>query len=176
MVLWGVPGVGKSTFARWLKANKGYEHVDTDVVAARGPSSTLERSWFGVTSGQSTPEAFIKAAAEFPRPVVVEYGLFADPAGVALLSRLEVLGARPLWFDGDRAAAKEAWRSENRVGHRPFADGKWDEVVTVIDANWPLIQGFFGPDRIVRSIESGPAHVSPESTYASKFGDGGPKS
>ena len=30
MVLWGVPGTGKSYFARLLVTNKGYVHAETD--------------------------------------------------------------------------------------------------------------------------------------------------
>ena len=54
MVLWGVPGVGKSTFARWLKSNKGYEHVDTDVVVPNDEFD--EHVWVASTAGIEAPE------------------------------------------------------------------------------------------------------------------------
>jgi hypothetical protein len=73
-------------------------------------------------------------------------------------------GAEP-WFYGDKAAAKEAWRDENRIRSRNFEDGKWDEVVGLMDANWPLIVETVGQERMLRTIEAGPQRMTPEVIY-----------
>ena len=96
--------------------------------------------------------------------MVAEYGLWATADNVRLLGRLRDLGAVTWWFDGDRQAAFEAWQAENRRANRAMPDELWRKVVGVIDANWPLLQHFFG-ERILRAVESGPVHVDPEATY-----------
>jgi predicted kinase len=175
VILWGVPGAGKSTFARWLRDTRGYVYVDNDQVAktlaSRPPDSAwaaltpMERAWTALTRGRISPEAFIRAAVEVGRPVVVEYGMFANQAGVDGLRQLREQGAEPWWFDGDRQAAKDAWREENHKSSRPFVDGDWDRVVGVIEANWAMLTDFFGP-RILRTVEPGPAHLEPEEIQA----------
>jgi adenylate kinase family enzyme len=48
MILWGVPGTGKSTFAHWLRDNKAFTHVDTDAVATgRAKPTALTEAWQG---------------------------------------------------------------------------------------------------------------------------------
>jgi hypothetical protein len=42
----------------------------------------------------------------------------------------------------------------------------WQRVVDVINANWHLLEQFFGKERILRTIEDGPTYVLPEATYA----------
>lgn len=175
MVLWGVPGAGKSTFAHWLRDHRGHEHVDNDRVAmtfaANPPQSAwaaltaMERAWTAWTQARMSTNTFMQAVSEAGHPVVVEYGMFADRAGVDRLRELRLHGAEPWWFDGDRAAARQAWRDENLKSSRPFPDANWDGVVGVIDENWPLVLDFFGP-RILRTIEAGPVHVPPEETYS----------
>jgi adenylate kinase family enzyme len=48
MVLWGVPGTGKSHFARWLVANKGYVHAETDA----GLAAALQQANAALVQGQ----------------------------------------------------------------------------------------------------------------------------
>ncbi len=163
VILWGVPGTGKSTFARWLVQEMGYEHVETDAAVLHGPGTALQRAWM-VAGNARGVEAFIEAVEGNLIPVVVEYGMWATDDSLRRLDDLRQLGAEPWWFDGDRAAAMEAWRDENQKTGRPFADEAWGGVVAVIDANWAMVQGFFGP-RIMRTIEAGGRHVPPAETY-----------
>jgi hypothetical protein len=165
VILWGVPGAGKSTVARWLRDEKGYEHVENDKTALKGVTTDLEQAWVAVPRGQVSPAAFVSAAQRRGRPVVVEYGLWARRPWIDLLRRLQVAGAEPWWFDGDRVAAKAAWREDNRKSSRPFPDNAWDQVVAEIDANWPMLAELFG-ERIIRTIEPGPVYRSPAETFA----------
>lgn len=85
LILWGVPGTGKSTFAKYLVEERSYLHIDTDLGGA-GENKAAK-------------------ARHYPQPVVIEYGMFTDAYGLALLGRLRDAGADVWWFDGDRAAA-----------------------------------------------------------------------
>ena len=168
LILWGVPGVGKSTFARWLGQEKGFTHIDTDAHGAG--ESRAARAWRAFLDGHSTHEEFVKVARYNPQPVVVEFGMYANAGGIAIVHRLRMAGAEAWWFDGNRDAALEAWREENVKASRNFQPGKWHEVVSVIDANLQLIDAFFGHN-IVRTIEAGPLHVLPSETFRAMFGD-----
>lgn len=158
-----------------MRDEHGYEHVDNDKVfqtlAANPPATAwaaltpLERAWTVLAQGRIPPEAFIRTVAASGQPVVVEYGMFADQRGIERLSQLRTLGAEAWWFDGDREAAKQGWREENRKSSRQFPDEAWDNVVKVIEDNWPLLAQFLGP-RMLRTVERGPVHLAPEQTYA----------
>jgi hypothetical protein len=108
----------------------------------------------------------MEVVANHGHPVVLEYGVYVAPGAMALLRSLEGLGADPWWSDGDRLAAFAAWRAENRAKPRDFKDEKWHEVVGMINANWQMVEQFFGRDRILRTIEAGPNHSPPETIYA----------
>jgi hypothetical protein len=175
LILWGVPGVGKSTFAAWLVKEKGFAHVDTDV--GGGGGSRAAKAWRAVLEKLGTPEQlgkakeFMKVAPYNPQPVVVEYGMFAYPEAIALLRTLRDWGADTWWFDGERNAALAAWQEENVKSSRPYVDAQWHNVVRIIDANMAALQEFFGTD-MTRTIEAGPTHVPPEDTFKAMFGEG----
>jgi hypothetical protein len=162
-ILWGIPGAGKSTFACWLASNKGFTHIDTDA----GSATAVDHAWRRTLSGDVPPQIFVQAVARHGHLVVLEYGLYVASGAIALLQRLQEVGADPWWFDGNRLAAFAAWRAENRRKHRDFTDEKWHEGVNVINTNWRMVEQFFGRQRILRTIEVGPTHVPPETTYAS---------
>lgn len=148
MVVWGVPGSGKSHFARWLVANKGYAHAETDA----GLQAALEQA---------------SVALERGRPAVIEWGVYVEPNAIGTVRQWRDQGADPWWFDADpRAAAFHAWKLENRRRSRSFNDKKWYEVVDVIVRNWHLVEHFFGPDRILypvtRARDGGPQHLKGE--------------
>ena len=161
IVLWGFPGAGKSWFARWLQHQKSFTHVDTDALGG----TELEAGWYLTFTREMTPKAFMELVARQGRPVVVEFGLWANADNIGLLGRIRDAGAEPWFFFGDRAASKEAWRAENQIRSRGFEDGKWDEVVGLMDANWRLITETIGEKRMLRIIEPGPQRLSPDTIY-----------
>ena len=175
LVLWGVPGVGKSTFASWLVTEKDFAHIDTDAQGAG--ASRAAKAWQAVLAKLGTAEQFslaqqfVKVARYNPQPVVMEYGMFANPHGIGLLGTLRDAGAVAWWFDGDRDAAFAAWQAENVKASRKMPDAQWHSVVGIINANMPAIKEFFGTN-IARTIEDGPTHTRPEETFKAMFGEG----
>lgn len=96
MILWGVPGTGKSTFARWLAENQGFIRVDTDaIVTGRAKPTVLTEAWQQTYDGKLPPVAFMNQVAKQGRAVVAEYGLWAYPRNITLLSDLRQVGADP---------------------------------------------------------------------------------
>jgi hypothetical protein len=160
---WGIPGVGKTTFANWLVREKGFTRVDSDYPTM---TQALEALWAGARQGRVTPEAFVREARRHGL-VIVELGIYAYPQAFDFLEGFRAAGADLWWFDGDRDEAFKAWLKD--AAGRGMARGKWEEVVSVIRQNWQLVEDFFG-DHIVRTIESGPAHIAPEQTYRAIFG------
>ena len=167
MLTWGIPGVGKTTFANWLVIEKGFVRIDSDYP---NPASQLDQLWRGVLTNAVTANAFV-LAAKAGRPVIVELGIYARPAAFEFLRRMTAAGTVAWWFDGDRDEAFRAWLKD--AAARGMHRDRWEQVVSVIRENWQLVEGFFG-QRIVRTIEAGPVHVPPERTYHAIFGDDSP--
>lgn len=170
LILWGVPGVGKSTFADFLVAHEGFVRIDSD--AGGGGDTKAARAWRRFLAGQGSAQEFMEVAGASRQPIVLEFGMFATAGAIALLERMRQAGAAAWWFDGDRDAAFEAWKQENRKSGRVFDIGerKWDQVVGMMNFNWPLLAALFGTN-IVRTIEAGPAYVPPTDTLRTMFGD-----
>ncbi len=150
VILWGLPGSGKSWYARWLQRRKSFLHVDTDALQGRA----LDAGWFRTFNRETPPEEYMAMVVQHGGPVAVEFGLWATPQNIALLARMRDAGAEPWFFHGDRTAAKEAWRRENRLRQRNFEDSKWDQVVHKMDDNWGLIVDVVGENRMLRTIEA----------------------
>jgi AAA domain len=158
LVLWGLPGTGKSTYARWLAGEKGFTHIDTDNMGAG--SNPVEWSWFAVVNQGADPARFVRLAAGWEQPVVLESGVYPT---ADLPERMRAEGAKAWWFDGDQLVARQAWREKNSRRTAPYRDSLWAEVVGNLELNRPLTEEFFGP-RLIRTVEAGPTHVPPPSS------------
>jgi murein L,D-transpeptidase YcbB/YkuD len=163
---WGIPGVGKTTFAKWLVRERGFTRVDSDYP---NMASALDALWARARQGRVTPEAFVREAHRHGQ-VIVELGIYAYPQAFDFLRGFRAAGADLWWFDGDRDEAFKAWLKD--AAERGMAREKWEQVVRIIRANWAHIEDFFG-DHIVRTIEAGPVHVPPEQTNRAIFGTEG---
>lgn len=142
LLIAGIPGTGKSTFARWLVAKHGY---------SRCPS------------GEEPGHAFfeeIDAARTASEKVVIDWGF---PTGMLDQVRLLIeSGFEHWWFDGARDAALETFLA--RTGH-PGELGDWNTQLANVEAHWPEIATLF-EGRILHVISSGPTHVSNEERWA----------
>ena len=137
----GVPGTGKSTFARWLVSEHGY---------TRCPS------------GEEPGANFLQDIDEGRREsdkVVIDWGF---PLGMLNTVRsLIASGVEHWWFDGDREAALEAFLA--RTGH-PATKAAWDVQLANIEAHWnDLVSTFEG--RMLDVISPGPVHLSNEERW-----------
>lgn len=115
IVVSGVPGTGKSTYANWLCQTYGFMHQDVD--------------WQGL------PSASVLAQ----RPLVVDWGFPANEPAltdcIALIRSWKANSARLWWFDGDREAALESFLKRGTVP-KQF----WDYQMAGIDDNWRKIE------------------------------------
>jgi hypothetical protein len=98
----GIPGTGKTAFARWLVDHHGF---------VRCPA------------GEEPDEAFSSEVLEalvHPR-LVIDWGFPAnEPHLTECLAFIESLikrGVRAWWFDGDRNAAHASFRDRGTVSH-----------------------------------------------------------
>jgi hypothetical protein len=170
LVLWSYPGAGKSHFARWLcNEHKEFDWIDTDSLD-RKLRSPLEDVWWRVINRHAPPRNFLQAAASHRRAIVTEYGVWAEPASIAVLQELQRLGVMVWWFDADRDAAQAAWRAENVRGDRGYDDGLWARVVTGIDRHWAALAPVFGPCTIRTLGVGGAVEKEPPEIYAVIFG------
>jgi hypothetical protein len=171
LIVWGMPGSGKSAYSQWTSREMGSAHVDTDALINRQPHerTRLEQGWYATFTRQMTPAAFMSLARSHGRPVVVEFGLWANADNIRLLADLHNVGAELAWFEGDRLAAKDSWLRENQARGRYLPDGLWDDVVAMMDTNRQLLIQVFGLPRMLRTVESGPVHALAETIHAAIF-------
>src|SRR6266851_6388087 len=174
LMLWGVPGAGKTTYADYLVREHGYTHIESD--ASGAGDSRAAKAWRAVLANLDKPEMtalakeFAKVAQYERQPVVLEYGMGATEGGIGLLKVMVNAGAEAWWFEGDPDAAFAAWKAENTKNprRRDWPDQLWHDTVGVINANYAGLKELFG-DRMVRTIEAGPTHVPVEDTFQTMF-------
>jgi predicted kinase len=146
VLLSGRPGTGKTAFANWLAAERGFTHVDTD----------SDRSALQLLAGVQSAEAAAAArnwAQDLGSNVVVEWGF-----KLAYLDRVRLLrdaGFDAWWLDGDEPAARQGYISRHGDS-APAMDAYWRQVQQ-IEAAWPELQRFFG-DHIVRAVTCAPVY------------------
>lgn len=132
----GIPGTGKSTFARWLVSEHGYVRCPS----GEEPGTNFFRD--------------IDEARQTSENVVIDWGF---PVGMLDTVRLLIAsGVEPWWFDGDRDAALEAFLA--RTGH-PATRAAWDVQLGSIEEHWDNLASTF-EGRILDVISTGPVHVS----------------
>ena len=161
LVISGLSGCGKTTYLEWL-AGRGWTALNHDLIAGHGfVSNDLERAWASTfeQAGAPTVEPFLKRAAEWPQPIALEFG-FPMPL-LPMVVGLRDAGASIWWFDGDRPAAKQAWRERNATRAEPYPDAAWRIYVDSVDLNWPSICEVFG-SHIIRVIGPGKWHLPPQ--------------
>lgn len=147
ILLSGWPGAGKTEFGQWLKAERGFVHVETDA----------QPSWVRVLSAQDLGAA-ISARDQLRQlgpNVVVEWGFVVSK--LASVQRLRSAGFDCWWFDGDHKAAREGFiRRRERLS--PDLAG-YERQTREITGAWTQISAFYG-DRVVRTVLADGSRVS----------------
>src|SRR5438874_1197225 len=94
VLITGVPGTGKTTIGDYLQSQKGYAHFDIENVTA----SSAEEFGFVVQSFLAKPGD----------KKVITWG-FVPGASDGYVKYLQRCGYQMIWFDGNRAAARNAF-------------------------------------------------------------------
>ena len=144
VVLAGIPGTGKSTYARWLTEHHGFLHWDVDY------------------QGMPTGEVLYR------RPLVIDWGFPANEPGLTgcldLIAQWQGTGAALWWFDGDRAAALASFLTRGTV-----AKSAWDYQIQGIERNWDKILRSVGSNRVGAISSQG--HKQPQDIFHEMYGD-----
>lgn len=148
ILLCGVPGTGKTVFAKWLCSERSY---------VRRPTGTEPvGDFFGD----------VRAALRTHEDLVIDWGLPAfdpsfDPCLHFVISLISD-GVSHWWFDGDRDAALRSFLA--REDH-PATKADWDRQLAGIQAHWSEIAAVFA-GRTVEVIAPGPTYLAPETIFS----------
>ncbi|MHB8190477.1 MAG: hypothetical protein ACYDHP_08710 [Ferrimicrobium sp.] len=141
LLISGIPGTGKSTFARWLAFEHGY---------VRCPS--------GEEPGPTFFDDIVKAR-ETSEDVVIDYGF---PLGqLEWVRSLIASSVKPWWFDGDRDAALQAFLA--RRDHLATI-AEWNTQLRQIVEHWKELETTFA-GRILNVVSPGPVHMPNEQRW-----------
>lgn len=144
LLICGIPGTGKSTFAEWLVSEHQY---------VRFPDQ----------DEQPLTEADVNRALGIA-DAVIDWGFPAYNPDF----KLSVRAVRELtavhhfehwWFDGDRHAALQSFLTRGTVSR-----AAWDRQLAGIDEHWDEIQAVFA-DRIVNVISDGASYMSNDERF-----------
>ena len=146
----GLPGAGKSTFASWLAGHRGYVAIDTD----------KQPEWFArlAVNDRTEAETTFELLRTMGEDVVVEWGFLPKALGSVRL--LRDAGVEAWWFTGDLAATRASF--QRRTGGTDVAMRMYEAQLSRIEAALPRIEEFYG-ERIVRTVAEGPTFERPES-------------
>ena len=157
LLLSGIPGSGKSSFARWLAKNKDYLHLDFDRgdLEKHGLHGPFDKF------ASSGSDQFIVELLKAHPPVCLDWGF--PPRCLWIVRRLADAGVNVWWFDAEPEVAKKHFLSRGDVHETAF-----DEQIANIKASRGAIMELFG-DRVISALNADGTHVSCEQIYAQIF-------
>jgi gluconate kinase len=103
LLVCGIPASGKSTFGTFMARNHGFAHYDLECFPQGWPcpDQDLHDLW------ERSRQKFITEVGRRHARVVLDWGFPA--AYRSWVDELRAGGAKVVWFDGDRQAAREAF-------------------------------------------------------------------
>jgi gluconate kinase len=133
ILLTGIPGTGKTKIGNHLKDKYGFYHIDLEDPGINSSPEFAQYSQINLN-----PDVLMNQIKDSGKNVVITWGFYPavhDP----LLLRLQKLGAKIFWLDGDRDLAKEAWKNRDN----PIPEKLFDDQIQRIDSH--DIQNIFHP-------------------------------
>jgi hypothetical protein len=152
----GIPGAGKSTFCGWLKQEKGFIHLEFDKLLV-GAGQSDELSLIAVLKSRGV-EAFIAELRKLRKNVAIEWGFHPD--NLPQVQEMAASGIDLWWFDGDRSAARAAFKLAKGETYLPAFDQQLDRIVGA----WGRISAVF-TSKMLAVVHSGPSHTPCEETW-----------
>lgn len=168
LLVCGIPATGKSTYSAWLEHNKNFLHLDIDAEsdsARKSPSGSLERELakrFFLIESQGNARRFIEYLAVCKKPVVVDWGF--PTKYLWIVKELQQRGLHVWWLDGDRSAAREAFKKRGTGNIESF-----DCQIKKITEYWSDIQSVV-EQKVIDALDSEGRHRSPQALYEVMFG------
>ena len=141
----GVPASGKSTYSRWLAAQKCFQYVDLEQ-----SNPTREEQALNVLRGLSETR------------VVLDYG-FAPLLAMTAIEAFKAAGVVLWWFDADWDVARIKFMGRDRGSVDDF-DTQRRKVLSA----WQEIVSIFSPN-IIEALRPTGEYVSPEDLYDRMF-------
>jgi len=155
----GVPGSGKTTYCAWLSQEKGFDHLDFDLLfLGRGKPVHLEL--FQVL--KKSHKDFIHKILRKKKPTVIDWGF--PPTSLDLVRFFKKNGIKIWWFDGDREAALQSFNARGTVSTDAF-----NVQMGSIEQCWAQIKEVIG-NQLINSVMKGPKHLPPETIFEEMFG------
>jgi hypothetical protein len=124
----GIPGTGKTTIGNYLEKKHGFIHFDIEKI-------------------NQIPMDQIVGARRLGKDIVITWGFIPgdhDP----IIQKLIELGARMIWFDGNRKAARKAFLKRGTVSEE-FLDLQMDRITksNLIEKFKPVVFDTFKPGK-----------------------------
>jgi adenylate kinase len=155
----GIPASGKTTFCEWLERERGFLHLDFDQLLC-GRGNQLKLSLTDALRHESAK--FISMISERGQSTVIDWGF--PVMNLPIVRELRDAGVAIWWFDGDRTAARTAFRNRRTVPLPAF-----DAQVAAIESNWAKIREVID-DHVIQTIALGVTYTTPEWIFEKMFG------
>jgi hypothetical protein len=154
ILLAGIPGSGKSSFAEWLAREKGFIHVDMekDGLDKHGFREHWERFCNDTTSSD-----FVGVLLKHSNPIALDWGFPVHCLNI--VASLQKQGIVLWWFTGDRLHTRNYFEARGTIPPVAF-----DNQYASISASWTKIAPVFGSN-VVRTVRTDGTHASNEEIY-----------
>jgi shikimate kinase len=134
ILLTGIPGMGKTKIGNHLKNNYDFYHIDIE-----NPEKNSSSEFINFRHDNISPELLIKEIIKRNRDAVITWG-FYPVVNDYVIKRLQDLGAKMIWLDGNRDLAKKFWKQRDD----PISDERLFDM-QIQRINNHDIQGIFSP-------------------------------